>query len=91
MTQTMAPNIPQVDTSKPLPTGMEQPQKYTPQQTVANKTEDSVLAVIKGITEIMQKQQLFFEKRSIDSEGQIGELLGTLIKEQKKRDIDPQV
>ena len=36
----------------------------------------------------MQKQQMYFEKRSVGNEGQMMSLVEALIKEQKKRDLD---
>ena len=49
---------------------------------------DDVLTAIKEITQTMQKQQMYFEKRSVDNEGQMTSLVEALIKEQRKRDLD---
>ena len=79
---------PATDISKPPPPQPEIQKMEQEVNTTKVTKSDDVLTAIKEITQTMQKQQMYFEKRSVDNEGQMTSLVEALIKEQKKRDLD---
>ena len=72
---------PATDISKPPPP---QPEVQKSEQEVnmgrVSKSDD-ILTAIKEITQTMQKQQIYFEKRSVNNKGQMTSLVEALIKE----------
>ena len=89
-TQGGTSTIPATDVSKPPPKidPQQTEEKQTVEETKANPPETSLLSAIKDITTTMQKQQLFFEERSVGNENQMDRLVNSLINEQKKREFE---
>ena len=81
--------IPATDVSKPPPKiDPQTEEKQTVDETKISQPEISLLSAIKDITTTMQKQQLFFEERSVGNENQMDRLVNSLISEQKKREFE---
>ena len=89
-TQGGTSTIPATDVSKPPPKidPQQTEEKQTVEETKTNQPEISLLSAIKDITTTMQKQQLFFEERSVGNENQMDRLVNSLISEQKKREFE---
>ena len=89
-TQGGTSTIPTTDVSKPPPKidPQQKEEKQTVEETKIDQPEISLLSAIKDITTTMQKQQLFFEERSVGNENQMDRLVNSLISEQKKREFE---